>query len=450
MHLLWTTLLVALVAAASGCSLLPGREAAQQPRDGTPPLIVYEATLVRDGPVDLVVADPSGQEQRRMQMPEPPLTHFTVGRRALMRGASDAWYVLDADAGQLRQLDLQGKFAPLLAWNHTSSADGRWLPMADANRASAFAVDLESARTHDLAAAVGNARSIFGTVFSPTSSEVGISTESGAWLVPLGDGAPSARQVGADRAVFVGFSRDGQHVVSLQPGRAGRLLAERRDGTEQRELGAAEGLSGAVMLPDRDLALVRGAQQLFVFALDGSAPRAVPDINRPDTMLVSPDGSSALIGSADDRWYLVEVDKATAREMPQLANLKPLPTVNPSRFRLFAGNASGSMVYRSIDMTNGTVRDVLSVEGQRDPLPAEFSSDGRYALVRSVANRTDQVHLVRADGGEARLVGSEIAADVDDDGRVVISDRTGSLRLQTADAEPRPIGTGYRPFWIGN
>jgi hypothetical protein len=417
---------------------------------------VYYASLQREGPVEVVIADGSGAEQRRATLPDTPVrAPMSVGGRAVFMLDGPTWYVVSPSNGSVQSVSFPATAPERLAIRPEFTPDRlqavHWIAVDD-QRGALFLVDVHSGKVIDAGTLTGGARVTTRVFIAPDQRNVLFTTDRGTWLMSLeADAQP--RQLASDpSSVAAGFTADGERVVYLQPG---ELVSERLDGSDRREQQLAQGALQPILIPERNVVVLSNMreQQVVTMRLDGGAPQGIDVALEPVQVLGGASPKGVIVGSQKRDWAYVDLDRGVSRPLSELQGLSPVAL--PAELVYFGPpqqGRSGPRAYRSVDLGSGQIRDLAALDDGAAALGfPRLAPDMRHGLVVTQRERNFRIFAFVGDTGSSRELsnGPDLGGmDIDSAGRVVRGDRTGQLQLIVGSDQPRAIGTGYQPAWI--
>lgn len=431
----------------------------------------------------LIVANTSGEELRRIELPTAELgppggMRLGEGYRALYPTRDDSLLLITAEQGTVQTLS-----APHVLFVDRSRfpVGSRWAVLTDVG-AGAHLLNLGTGELFDFRSLSDDLK-VVGWCYLSADEEHLLIRGLTSWLVPTADPAAARRLI--DDPWPMGFSADGQQIIyALRTGAASgsdahrlEVSVESLDGSGRVMIGDFEGFPGALaLLASRGQIVVQpshGGPVLVDLADGASTELAAP----PGTLmphvgrwyLVSPDGDSLLAvheSPAGESWHTIDVAENTSADVSELQDMDWLwfrPT-ETTRWLLFGSDppyAPGPVELVAFDFQTGeATRMDADLEADGATVPLAVSDDGRVAIV---AHMTDpQAWLLDLEEGSARrleCVGKCVGAALSPDGRwVALVDRRPdaggetdviTLTIVSTDGQQRiTVGPGFLPTWV--
>jgi hypothetical protein len=179
----------------------------------------------------------------------------------------------------------------------------------------------------------------------------------------------------------------------------------------------------------------------------------------------SESGNQLLVatGDQDAAYELVDLDGKESQKLDELAGLRPIPIPGQTaqHWMLFSDEPeSGGLLGNEatgLDLEEGTVDPLLSLEGSDFASVQSWSPDGRFGVVVSFTDSESTLYLADLDKGESREIahGSVTTGAVSYDGKLVVFSEgresprdTQLFTVPTEGGERSEVDTGLSPIWV--
>jgi hypothetical protein len=457
---LWLVLTLLLIA---GCGSGKGGQG----------LILY-STFDEDGPQpELVVIDADGKEQGRISLSDTVQWDYVArgGQRALVGTFDGAVYLVDAVAGSAQELELpeeaQGQLVPNTSQFRLSGGGERWTLLGDPRGGLAFLVNLKTGQVHDLTAIDEGLKLIFYGRFAPNEEYVIVGDH---WLLPTANPS-AARRLGSGKSAFGGnFSSDGKQIVYLQKAETEGLevVVEQVDGSKSEVVTSGDWVSEARFVPGKNQLVYQKSDKLFLFSLNNGKERELLTCGEHPLLWLAPSGQKLLASCLEDDtqvWYLVDLKGGAAKSLHDLREYTPYFMDRAHRWLIFVDDTSlgsGGRRLVGLDLESDETRQALVLDEETTYMGLRSSSsDGKFGLVYAqTENKKAQLWLLRADGGEPRLLAEKESFPYGvfspDDRWVAVSTmekvndhvETQLTLMETEGEGTRSVGEGFRPIWV--
>jgi tricorn protease-like protein len=435
-------------------------------------LIVYQA-LDEDGqPQELVVVNPQGEEQHRITMPEMVVQNISVqASHKVLLNTADKVYLLDAEQGDLRELEFGHEVFLGTSQFALSGGGQRWMLLGTPQMDQTFLLDLQSGQTHDLSNLDTGYSYIFYGLFAPDEDYLLLLSQN-LWLLPS-DEPSRARRLGTGKTGFANsFSSDGKKVAYFQHTETDEfeVVVEDVDGAQPESFAVDAPVTALAFVPRKEqLVLAQGEGVSLLSLDDGQVRELLAFAGRSRRPWFAPSGKKFVLDMETEDgvtlfWYLVDVDGGQTQVLDELQDYMAQWRVPGQRWLFFVDNAPmspGGSNFIGLDLETGETNQALRLDETMYYLnPVDVSTDGKLGLVMAFnEDRRTQLWLIRADGGAPRLLAEAASAEgsFSPDGKWVavgISDRvddrieTQITLMETEGEETRSLGEGFRPVWV--
>lgn len=423
-------------------------------------LLVYVAVDEDGGALpELVVADSSGTELRRINLPEQPTNIIPLdsGYKTLVwsRLQEQHWFLVDAMANTVQELslDVNVEFYPRTIGQHVAVFSGPQDEIYLANLETGETTNLHTAEYGYIS---GN------SVFSPDEKYLAIQSFEDAWLVPIADLA-QVRRLESYWAGRVTFSGDGKKIIyNIYEHDAG-IMVEDIDGSNQESY-----LFGYP--PAWVWGFVPGSNHAFIACLDDET--ILYDLETDQKrqiirecggyMVVFPEWQKMLMVTEERHYYIYDI---VAGEAYSLENISGYTTHNGcfdhpgARWVYFTDIPLGTRSLISLDLETDQAQEVIHRPEGLDFSPL-YSGDCGMAWIHMFDGDTSQVWLLDAETNELHLITEGeryLTSSISPDNRwLAVSISIGEITerqyqvflYDVVDGEPIKVGDGFLPVWL--
>jgi Tol biopolymer transport system component len=378
-------------------------------------------------------------------------------------------YLLDARQGDLQKLELDQDVFSNSPQFALSGGGKRWMLVGSPRMDHTFLLDLESGQTYNLTDLEANL--IYYGLFAPDEKHLLLSSQD-LWLVPS-DKPGRARRLGTGQTTFANsFSSDGKKVAYFQRSEDDEfeVVVEDVDGSQSKSFAFDERIIGLTFVPQKEQLLLAQSEATSLLSLDdGQVQELLAFSGRlAGRLWLAPDGKRFLLNTETDDevvlWHLVDLEGGQAQLLDELQGYSVYLRDLDHRWLFFVddpGYGVGGRNFMALDLETGETRQAIELDAETRymGLPA-VSVDGKFGLVSAYTqDKKSQLWLIRADGGEPRLLAEAAGAEgsFSPDGKWVavgtaerVDERTETqiTLMETDGEETRSLGQGFRPVWV--
>jgi Tol biopolymer transport system component len=359
-----------------------------------------------------------------------------------------------------------------------SGGGQRWMLVGTPQMNQTFLLDLQSGQTHDLSNLDADYDYIFYGLFAPDEEHLLLLSRD-LWLLPS-DEPGRARRLGTGKTGFANsFSSDGKKVAYFQHTETDEfeVVVEDVDGSQSESFAVDALIAALAFVPQKEQLILAQTEGVSLLSLDDGQVRELLTfaghemsfVGRSRRPWFAPSEKKFLLDVMTDDgftlfWYLVDLDGGQAQVLDELQNYNAQWRDPGQRWLFFVDNAPmfpGGSNFIGLDLETGETNQALGLDETTYYVnPFDVSADGKLGLVMAFTeDRRTQLWLIRADGGEPRLLAEAAGAEgsFSPDGKWVavgISDRVGDrietqiTLMETEGEETRSLGEGFRPVWV--
>jgi hypothetical protein len=432
-------------------------------------LVVYQ-TLDEEGqPQELVVVNPQGEEQHRIKMPD-LITRGTPTRAShqALLDTPDAVYLLNAEQGDLQALEFEQGVSSQASQFRLSGGGKRWMLMGNPQGNLTYLLDLETGRVRDMAT-LDTAPILYGT-FAPDEEHFVLGAMD-LWLVPS-EKPGSARRLGTGRTTFASsFSSDGKQIAYVQRNEADEfeVVVEDVDGSQSEGFAFDAPITALAFVPQKEQLLLAQREAVFLLSLDdGQVQELLTFSGRTHRPWLAPSGKKFVLDAETDDdvvlWHLVDLEGGQAQLLGKLQDYSSY-LFAPDHGWLFLvddpGFGVGGRSLMALDLESGETRRAMKLDEATSYMGlSAVSAGGKFGLVKGLTqDKKFQLWLLRADGGEPRLLGeaASVQGAFSPDGNWVavstverVDERfeTQLTLMETEGEGTRSLGEGVQPVWL--